>query len=223
MKKDIRKQYNDFAKTFSREQKEKDQTNRSCMYSFIEKRLDGKKVLDIGCGDGIDTDYYHALGANVVGVDASEELINIAKKKYPKNTFRVALAENLPYAENSFDAVYSKYAIMTSADLKPIFKEVARVLKPGGEFVYLATHPFRQYLELKDLSSDYFKQKEVKLNCLGGTVEINEPTHTFNNYLSPDFFQHFTIKIFVEVNDPAADAMYGGNHPGFFVIRAIKK
>ena len=180
-------------------------------------------ILDIGCGDGIDTEYYRNIGAGAVGIDASEELISIARQKYPKNTFHTALAGNLPYTENSFDAVYSKYAIMTSADLEPIFKEVARVLKSGGEFVYLATHPFRQYLELRDLSSDYFQQREVALNCLGGTVEIIEPTHTFNSYLSPDFFEQFFIENFVEVHDPAADAVYGGNHPGFFVIKAIKK
>jgi len=223
MKKDIRKQYDNYAQDFSLYQEEKNQINRTLMYQFVGKYLSGKKVLDLACGDGIDAEYYRGIGADVIGIDASAKLIEIAKIKYPKNKFDVGFAEDLPYANNSFDAVYSKYAIMTSADMQPIFKEVARVLKSGGEFIYLATHPFRQYLELHDLSSDYFEQKKVPLNCLGGMVTIIEPTQTFNNYFSKEFFDNFTLVDYLEANDPAADKVYDGNHPGFFLVKAIKK
>ena len=223
MKKDIRKQYDSFAQDFSINQKEQNQINRNVMYEFVGKDLKDKKVLDLACGDGIDVNYYQGLGAEVIGIDASKELIDIAAKKYPECKFDVGLAEELPYKKETFDAVYSKYAIMTSRDMKPIFDEVYRVLKQGGEFIYLVTHPMRQFFERRLLDDDYFVQTEVACNILNKTVSLIEPTHTFNEYFNVDFLSKFEVLDFIEVFDPAAESIYGARYPGFFVVKARKK
>lgn len=219
---DLRKQYNNIASDFSVSQKEKNQLNRKLMYSIVGSDLDNKKVLDVGCGDGIDVAHYESIGADVIGLDNSENLIKIARNKYPNYQFDVGLAENMPYADESFDCVFSKYAIMTSSDIEPIFDEIYRVLKKGGRFVYLATHPFRQYLELNDLTLDYFIQRNVDLNCLDETVIITEPTQTFNKYFNKDFFKKFRIVDYLESKDPAADPLYSDKIPGFFIVECIK-
>lgn len=220
---DLSKQYNDFAGDFSENQKVQNQINREEMYKIIGDDLTGLKVLDLCCGDGIDAEHYRTIGAEVVGIDASEELIKIAKEKYPKVSFACSLAEKLPFEKDAFDAVYSKYAIMTSPDLNPIFNEVYRVLKQGGVFVYLVTHPFRQYFERRELSDDYFEQKIVNCVILNGTVKLQEPTHTMNEYFNKEFFQRFDILDFTEVWDPAAEQIHGGKYPSFFIVKCQKR
>lgn len=222
-RKDIRKQYNNFSGTFSHNQIEKNQVNREVMYNFIPNDLSGKKVLDLACGDGVDANYYRELGGEVTGLDASEEMIELARNKYPDVDFKIGFAEDLPYQDEEFDCVFSKYAIMTSADMKPIFNEVHRVLKPGGEFIYLVTHPFRQYMERKDLSDNYFNQIEVQCNILDSTVTVVEPTHTMNDYLNTDFLSRFELVDYIEAFDPAAEQVHDGKYPGFFVLKAKKK
>jgi ubiquinone/menaquinone biosynthesis C-methylase UbiE len=193
------------------------------MYKFVGSDLSNKKVLDLACGDGIDAQHYKEIGANVDGIDASDKLIEIATRKYPAVNFKVGFAEKLPYEDNSFDCVYTKYAIMTSPQMDPIFNEVNRVLKKGGTFIYLVTHPLRQFLERKNLSEDYFVQSEVKLPILDATVTVIEPTHTLNEYFNSDFFSKYEMIDFKEVFDPAAEQISGGKYPGFFIVKAIKK
>ncbi len=220
---DIRTQYDEFAQDFSVNQEEKNQINRFEMRSMTGTDLTNQKVLDLACGDGIDAEYYRTIGATVVGLDASQSLIDIAKTKYPSVEFIQGFAENIPFENNSFDAVFTKYAIMTSPDMKQIFNEMFRVLKPGGLLVYLVTHPFRQFIERKKLASDYFKQVIVDCLILEGTVELKEPTHTMNEYFNLDFFSKFEMIDYKEVWDPAAEQINGGKYPGFFIVKAKKK
>ena len=221
---DLRTQYdNGITQDFAINQRTQNQTSREAMYAFVKDEILNKKVLDLCCGDGYDAKYYKEKGASVYGIDASKGLINIAKEHYPDIDFKVGFAENLPYEDSLFDAVLSKYAIMTSADMDPIFEEVYRVLKKGGTFVYLVTHPFRQLVERKDMMQDYFEQTTVTSNILGGTVKLTEPTHTMNEYFNQDFFSKYELVDFQEVWDPAAEQIGGGKYPGFFIVKAKKK
>lgn len=223
MQLDIREQYNQFSNEFSVNQQEKNQINRTMAYEMVNSHLANSTVLDLCCGDGIDAGYFAQQGAKVVGLDASEGLINIAKATYPHIRFDVGLAEKLPYADNQYDVVYSKYAIMTSADMEPIFKEVQRVLKPGGVFVYLVTHPIRQFMEKKQHNANYFKKEIVDCVILDGTVTVKEPTHKFTEYFNKDFFEKFELVDYTEAYDPAAEMVNGAVYPGFMIIKAKKK
>ncbi len=219
------KQYNSIANLFEKETSLKDNNHISKydFYKTLEGSLKDKKVLDVGCGDGIDAEYYRFLGGEVVGIDSSEGLLEIAKKKYPNIEYVNCLAENLPFENSSFDSVYSKYALMTSKNIQPIFDEVYRVLKQGGEFIYLVTHPLRQFIERKENNGDYFKQKIVNCLILDGTVELQEPTHTMNEYLNKSFFERFELIDFRESWDPASEQINQNKYPGYFIIKARKK
>lgn len=226
MKKDIRKQYNLIANEFSKNHnigENSNDKNRLHFYSFIQLPIKGKELLDLACGDGLDANHYSNQGAIVTGIDASEALISIAKQKYPTIDFTVGLAEQLPYKNKSFDIVTSKYAIMTSSDMKPIFTEINRVLKPGGIFIYLATHPFRQYFEKRSQSTDYFHQEIVTCNILNNSVSIKEPSHTFNEYFSSEVLKTFDIVKFEEAFDPAAERIDKRVYPGYFIITCKKR
>jgi SAM-dependent methyltransferase len=93
----------------------------------------GESILDLVCGDGQLTTRIAALGANVVGVDASPQMAAAARARGIK--VDEAEAESLPYADLSFDAVFSNAALHWVCGQDAMMAEVHRVLKPGGRFV----------------------------------------------------------------------------------------
>ena len=90
-------------------------------------------ILDLGCGDGQLTKRLGSTGASVVGVDASPEMVAAARERGVAAD--VGDAEALPYARNTFDAVFSNAALHWVRDQDAMMAEVRRVLKPGGRFV----------------------------------------------------------------------------------------
>jgi len=185
--------------------------------------LKGKKVLDIGCGEGSDCAFYLESGAtSVAGLDASIELIEKAKKKYAGIDFQWGVFEKLPFKDGSFDFVLSKYAIMTSADLGPIFSEVYRVLKSGGTFTMLVTHPIRQLYEKKKAGKDYFKKEIVDSLCFDGALTFKEPSHTLKEYFSPFMTEKFILDAYDEAFDPAAEKIED-TYPGFLILSWVKR
>jgi len=95
-----------------------------------------EKVLDLGCGNGR---YFQFLkNTDYTGIDKSEKLIQIAKKKYPKGRFEVGDALDLKLKDSLFDKVYSIAVLhhIPSLGLRAGFLEEAkRVLKPNGKIV----------------------------------------------------------------------------------------
>lgn len=92
-----------------------------------------ERILDLGCGDGQLTQRIAAAGAAVTGVDASADMARVARSA--GITVDEANAEALPYADASFDAVFSNAALHWVRNQDAMLAEVHRVLKPGGRFV----------------------------------------------------------------------------------------
>jgi ubiquinone/menaquinone biosynthesis C-methylase UbiE len=223
---DLAKQYNDFAQKFSAIHDEGDNSNRDnrrVFYEHVDFVKPGMKLLDLACGDGLDLAYYKKLGAEIFGLDASDKLIEIAKKRNPGADIRVGVFEHIPFGDETFDVVLSKYAIQTSANMTPVFAEIHRVLKPGGIMMYLVTHPFRQYFEKKELRADYFEQKIVDSNIFNKSILIKEPSHTFNEYLDEFLFENFDVQFFKEYWDAGAEQIDGKKYPGYFILKAKKR
>ncbi len=228
MIRNLSKQYDGFADTFSANHEvgeNSNNKNRLHFYSVLEglSLPVHSRVLDLACGDGFDAQHYVDMGFETVGLDSSKEMIRIARKNHPTLNFRIGLAENLPYKNECFDAVFSKYAIMTSKDIGKILNEVHRVLRKDGYLVYLVTHPFRQYFERKDKDADYFQQEIVTSNILNNTVCVKEPSHTLNEFFSEKFLSAFDLISFEESFDPAAERIDGRTYPGYFIIVAKKR
>lgn len=217
-------QYNDFAQRFSDIRREADNTgDGQVLYDLIDFIGPNIKVLDLGCGDGLDLKYYKQLGAQIFGLDASEKFVAIARSNNPDADIRQGLFENIPFEDNYFDAVLSKYAIQTSPDIAPVLSGIYRILKPGGIVLLLATHPFRQYFEKKEPGADYFEQKIVDSNILHNTILVKEPSHTLNEYLSDFLFEKFDVKFYREYWDDTAEQIEGRRYPGYFVLKAVKR
>ena len=107
---------------------------------FIPPLLDaadvsGKmSILDVGCGPGYVSAAATERGAIPIGLDFSAEMIAIAKKMFPRIEFREGDAQNLPFADVSFDRVIANFALLHLADPARACAEACRVLKPGGRF-----------------------------------------------------------------------------------------
>ena len=109
--------------------------------AFMKKHvsLEGKDVLEIGCGDGRLTFQYARLARNVTAVDPSPKAISAAKKRLPKELrgrlrFRVASGESLPVQDGSFDIVIYAWSLCCT-DVPAMGKslgEAWRVLRPRG-------------------------------------------------------------------------------------------
>ncbi len=93
----------------------------------------GECILDLGCGDGQLTQRIAASGASVEGVDASAQMAAAARAR--GIAAREARAESLPFADGTFDAVFSNAALHWVRDQDAMLAQVRRVLRPGGRFV----------------------------------------------------------------------------------------
>ena len=93
-----------------------------------------ERVLDLGCGTGHLTARIASTGADVVGLDASLEMIDEARETYPDVRFVHADARDFDF-EEPFDAVFSNAALHWIADQDAVLESVARALRPGGRFV----------------------------------------------------------------------------------------
>ncbi|RWN50274.1 class I SAM-dependent methyltransferase [Mesorhizobium sp.] len=102
--------------------------------------LSGRRVLDIGSGlGGIDVLLAAQHGAAaVVGIDVEPQLIESARHLAARKglagrvTFQLVKPGKLPFADASFDVVFSKDSLLHIADKRPLYAELLRVLKPGG-------------------------------------------------------------------------------------------
>lgn len=98
------------------------------------------KVVDIGCAAGRDSKTLYDKGVDITGIDLSEKLLAIAKKKYPYVQFQKADIRKLPFPDNTFDGIWA-HAVFHHLDIEdmlPTLKEWNRVLKSKG-VIYLST------------------------------------------------------------------------------------
>ena len=100
----------------------------------------GKKVLDVGCGGGILAEEFARLDCQVIGVDPSASSLATARAHAQQVgldiDYRVGVGEDLPFADDSFEIVYCSDVLEHVNDLEKVISEIARVLKPGGTFLY---------------------------------------------------------------------------------------
>lgn len=108
----------------------------------------GQRLLEVGCGAGQGARWARAHGADAIGLDVSGGMLRHAARldveAGDRGRWVQADALRLPFAAAVFDAAFSAYgALPFLPDLVPVFTEVARVVRPGGRWVFSVTHPIR--------------------------------------------------------------------------------
>lgn len=118
------------------------------MRAALSIPIAGKTVLDVGCGEAETFALPEYRGADLYGVDVDRRAIAKAQAAFPRATFRIAPAEKLPFADNTFDSVISRVALPYT-DIPMALREIHRVLKPGGD-LWATLHSFSlQWMWLK--------------------------------------------------------------------------
>jgi SAM-dependent methyltransferase len=108
----------------------------------------GRRVLEVGCGSAPCARWLAKNGAQVVGLDLSAGMLRHALDAARKTGISIPLvqadATRLPFADGSFDLACSAFgAVPFVADTAAVMREIARVLRPGGRWVFAVTHPLR--------------------------------------------------------------------------------
>jgi len=239
---DVRKGYDTYRHLF----------NNPAFFEFCGS-LAGLDVLDVGCGEGYNTRLHARRGARVTGVDISAEMIRLAREQEEAEPLgiRFALASGSDlslFEDERFDAAVSTMAMMDMADYEGALREIARVLKRGGAFVFSICHPCFSFGGLRvegdadgrlslRLSVDYFSNEPTVERWRFGQAPAGEPggpfqvprfLRTLSGYLNPLAAAGLRV---VEVGEPrpTEDAARQDPRldkwryvPAFLYVRAVK-
>jgi ubiquinone/menaquinone biosynthesis C-methylase UbiE len=155
---------------------------------------EGKYVLDVGCGVGATPAYLaKEVGCRVMGVDLLDKMVEQSRERAKeegvedRTEFRVADARELPFEDNTFDAVISESVNIFFDDKSHAIGEYARVAKPGGcvgmiEVTWLKSPPAEMEESLKDVA--YIMPLDARgwegLMKAAGLVDVVGRTHRMN-------------------------------------------
>jgi len=109
----------------------------------LVQRLPQGTLLDVGCGTAVVGLAAASRGLDVVGIDHTQEMLDVAIRKAKelglaeRTRFQVGDATAMPFPDSSFDAVVCQRMLHHLPDMRPCLQEISRVLKPGGSF-YIA-------------------------------------------------------------------------------------
>ena len=217
-------------------------------YSWTEKSLDGEfdpldmarkmvvkeelskrwhelprrpKVLDLGCGSGIFAEMAAKLGADTIGVDISEiavEKLNIKHKNNKNLSFKVSVAEKLPFKDATFDLIMCFEVLEHLRDPQKALNEIKRVIKPRGLVLISVPNWFGydRLLAGKFCGPLLRYIKQFLLNLMG----VSHASHL--HYHSPKDWQYiFSKKLRVLYQRPLYVFPFIPELPGFLTI--IKK
>jgi len=110
---------------------------------LIERIENGeyKSILEIACGTGIVSKFLPEIFTNdekIICSDLNPDMIEIAKKKVKEDRieWKVVDMQEMPFDDNTFDLVFMQFGIMFAPDKEKAFREMYRVLKPGGKLLF---------------------------------------------------------------------------------------
>jgi SAM-dependent methyltransferase len=170
--------------------------------------LDGREVLELGCGAGQFGLSLVRQGARVTGIDNSAKQLEFARANAGGlMTLVHGSAEALPFEDASFDVVCCDHGAMGFTDPRVVVPEVARVLRPGGRFAFSGLTPIEwiAYDPEADavtttLRREYFGMGPVDT---GGIVEF---MLTYGDWIRVFTGAGFTIRDLIEVRPPEGAA-----------------
>ena len=169
-----------------------------CGLGGAEDALNGETVLDIGSGTGYDV--FRAaerVGPDgfVYGVDMTEDMIDKASSNANKMgiqnvSFKLGTAESLPIDNDSVDMAISNCVINLTPEKSVVFREIHRVLKPGGRIV------IQDVVSLNELPDSVKNNSNLWNSCIGGAI----PKETYVQMIKDAGFQQVEIAESISLN-----------------------
>lgn len=156
-------------------------------YALAASLAAGARVLELGCGAGQGLGLISAHARLTVGGDYSKALLDSARRHYGARVPLVRLsAEQLPFADRSFDLVLFFEATYYVPDMAAAFQEIARVLAPGGTVLFVNANPERPDFIRSPFSTHYHSASEFRRAleqrgfsvCLEGAFPVEAKSET---------------------------------------------
>jgi 2-polyprenyl-6-hydroxyphenyl methylase/3-demethylubiquinone-9 3-methyltransferase len=156
---------------------------------------DGLRILDVGCGGGLLAEEFARLGCAVTGVDPSTESLQVARAHAREGghdiEYMEATGEQLPFGDGEFPAVYCCDVLEHVDDVGRTISEIARVLRPGGVFLYdTINRTRRSKLLMIKLAQDW-----------KATAWAEPDLHDFDMFIRPDELEAHMRRAGMEVRD----------------------
>jgi ubiquinone/menaquinone biosynthesis C-methylase UbiE len=106
---------------------------------FLDLLPKNAKILDVGCGVGVDSGFVKSKGFEVIGLDLSKEMINIARQKFPQLDFRQQDIRELDFPSNSFDGIIASCSLIhiPKNDVPALVEKFFQILNKNGS-IYIA-------------------------------------------------------------------------------------
>jgi len=169
------------------------------------RKIKGKKILDLGCGTGIYTKILKRRGAHVQGIDISPKMIEIAKQNVRGVDFRIGSVYDLPYESGTFDIVLASLVVHYFGNLDRAFKEIRRVLKKNGVFIFSSdnpvmavTHRIKGRSRKYRVFGDYFKEKKFYERWPRIGVRVPYQHFTFQTWIKTIVRNGFVLEDFID-------------------------
>lgn len=218
------------------------------IFAFAQfSRFHNKKVLEVGVGAGTDFVQWARSGAYCYGIDLTQEAIDNTTHRLSlyglqAAELQVADAEHLPYADNSFDLVYSWGVIHHSPDMIACLNEIVRVAQPGGtiklmlynryslfalyQYIISALGKGKPFQTLSTVLYNHQESKGTKAYTFAEIKKIMAPLPVTIPHLKATVSQHdllyYKAKPFRWLAYAAA-CVFGWNRAGWFMTIELKK
>ena len=160
--------------------------------------LDGKDVLELGCGTGKNTAYLASKAGKVFALDFSEGMIARAHERLTTSNVRFIrhdVRDLWPLEAESVDIVVGNLILEHVHDLAPVYFEAARVLRPGGQLFFCELHPYRQLIG----SQAHFVDP-----ASGETIKVTAHDHTVAEYVNGGVEAGFLVRALNEWTEETA-------------------
>lgn len=123
--------------------------------------LKGLHILDLGCGDGWLSHLMSEAGAQVLGIDGSERLLEHARSRHTNIEFVQAdLAHGIPLPDQKFDRIVSTAVLMDIPVLDRLFRDIPKFLADRGRFIFVILHPcfFRYGIHFDEAAQMWYRK-----------------------------------------------------------------
>jgi SAM-dependent methyltransferase len=189
---------------------------------LLPERLDGTDAIELGCGTAYWSAWLARRGARVVGIDNSQRQLDTARRLAAEHDQPLTLlhgnAEDVPYPDGSFDLAFSEYGAAIWCDPYAWIPEAHRLLRPGGELLFLGCHPLAMVCQPSDgdgpatvrLERPYFGLHRLDWRDLTddpGGIEFNLPISAWVALFRQTGFDVVDYRE-LQAPDPSAEVRY---------------